>query len=79
MPTCVYFVGKLIEADLKNEEYKVSTMIKSGVLNWKWPNNEDIMWYKKCDIIKKIKSPVQKNTRGVYDVEEMKSYESELY
>lgn len=79
MLTFFFVIGKIIDIDTEHEEFKVSTMAKSGILHWKWPNNEDVMWYTRSDIIRKIKVPTQKNSRGIYGVEEMKIYHSELF
>ncbi|KAG5896954.1 hypothetical protein JTB14_024801 [Gonioctena quinquepunctata] len=67
-------LGKIIELDAENAETKVSTLMRSGMQDWKWPNHEDIMWYKNSDIIRKIKALTPKNSRGIYAVLEMKTY-----
>lgn len=54
-------------------------MMRSGIQDWKWPNHEDIMWYKNSDVIRKISAPTRKNSRGIYEVREMKVYHPELY
>lgn len=54
-------------------------MVKSGILDWKWPDREDVMWYEKEDIIKIIDPPISKNDRGIYSVPQMKGYSSIFY
>lgn len=64
---------------MKNDEYKISSMVKSGILDWKWPDHADMMWYEKEDIVKRINPPVQKNDRGIFSIPEMRGYSSIFY
>lgn len=54
-------------------------MVKSGILNWRWPDHEDIMWYEKDDVVNRIQPPTQKNDRGIFSIPEMKGYSSIFY
>lgn len=73
------FKGKIIGIKNSSSEIKVATMVKSGILDWKWPDREDVMWYEKEDIIKIIDPPISKNDRGIYSVPQMKGYSSIFY
>ena len=42
--------------------------------DWKWPSQNDELWYEKIDVLENIDSPVKKNSRGVYVVKEMSKY-----
>ncbi|KAF2903629.1 hypothetical protein ILUMI_02561 [Ignelater luminosus] len=59
-------------------EYSVTVMAKSGLLQWKWPENEDIMWYPKEDIVQKIEEPGLKNNSELYVIPEMKKFTATL-
>ena len=50
-----YFPG-LIE-DTKLDEFQVKVMCMPGV-NWKWPDKDDICWYKREDVVQIIKEPI---------------------
>lgn len=71
-----YFPGKILEIRAENSEleYKVSAMTRSN-LNWKWPYPQDILWYKKVDLIKQLTEPKMLNKRGIYSVREIDSLE----
>lgn len=62
--------------DKKKEEVKVKVMAMSGISTWKWPKNDDILWYPNSDIVKSIKKPVLVNKRGIYKVTEMNTHSS---
>ncbi|KAJ8941959.1 hypothetical protein NQ314_010178 [Rhamnusium bicolor] len=74
-----YYPGKIKETNIDGSEFRVSAMEKSGILNWKWPDHEDIMWYQENDLVKRIKSPTPKNDRGIFSIPEMKGYSSIFY
>lgn len=67
----VYYPGKVLTID---KDVKVKTMEKSGPAGWKWPVQEDVIWYSLGNIIEIIKEPVTKNKRGVFVVPEMRKY-----
>lgn len=62
------FIGNVTE---------VSAMQKSGS-GWRWPGRKDEMWYKKCDVIRKINEPKKTSRRGLYEVCEIKAYNTEM-
>lgn len=43
-------------------------------LNWKWPEKEDICWYKKEYVMQSIMPPTLVNSRKVYGVPEINNY-----
>lgn len=49
-------------------------MAKSGRDRWRWPDKNDLLWYDIDDIITKIKEPKECNSRGAYDVPEIKDF-----
>lgn len=65
-----YFPGEIIK---KKNEYYVRVMCMSG-LNWKWPEKEDLFWYKKEYVMQHIMPPKLANSRNVYDVPDIKNY-----
>ncbi|KAJ8950062.1 hypothetical protein NQ314_008068 [Rhamnusium bicolor] len=73
-----YYPGKIKETNIDGSEFRVSAMEKSGILNWKWSDHEDIIWYQKNDLVKIIKSPTPKNDR-IFSIPEMKGYSSIFY
>lgn len=54
-------------------------MVKSGLLDWKWPESEDLMWFDKDDLVKRIQPPIQKSGRGAFSVPDMRGYSSIFY
>lgn len=75
-----YFTGKIIETSVEpttqDLEYSIKAMVPSGLMDWKWPDLEDVMWYGREDVIKLINEPTMKNKRGIYLVPEMNKYKS---
>lgn len=61
------FPGMVLEVQ-DEMHYKVKTMTMSGP-NWRWPEKDDILVYEKKDVLKKIKSPLLLNSRGIYAVD----------
>lgn len=58
----------------KDEEGgEVRSMQRAG-LSWRWPLKDDVLYYFNEDFVAKIKEPVAKNSRGLYDVPEMRNY-----
>lgn len=68
-----YYPGKILDSD-SEKGLKVSVMIRSGISNFKWPNAEDVLWYKLYDVIEKIEIPTEQNSRGICSVPEMAKY-----
>ncbi|XP_068896460.1 uncharacterized protein [Tenebrio molitor] len=62
------FYPGLIKAT-DREEYEVSVMKHSSNGKWKWPKLTDQIWYKKHQIIKKIKQPKPLTSGGFYNVQ----------
>lgn len=50
-------------------------MVSAGVDAWKWPSKDDILFYFMEDIKCLINQPIAKNSRGHYNVPEMKNFE----
>ena len=58
--------GSLYHGEIRKIEgngYQVSVMIPLGKF-WKWPQQEDIIFYQKDKFIQKISSPIVVNARG---------------
>ena len=54
----------------KGRDYEVSVMYcRFGI--WKWPENEDKIFYDRSDILKKIKPPVPVGSRGQFIFENL--------
>ncbi|CAH0551182.1 unnamed protein product [Brassicogethes aeneus] len=70
-----FYPGQIKKGKDKNEGILVSTMIKSGVKDWKWPEETDELFYTKDQIKEVIGEPIKKNSRGAYMVPEMSKYE----
>ena len=51
-------------------EVKVSVMVPSGTCYYKWPANEDAIFYDMKNVIRQLKPPIVKSARGVYEFEE---------
>ncbi|CAI6351500.1 unnamed protein product [Macrosiphum euphorbiae] len=66
-----YFPGEIMKK--KANEYQVRVMCMSG-LNWKWPEKEDICWYKKEYVMQSIMPPKLVNARKIYAVPEINNY-----
>lgn len=67
------FPGLIISVIKGNEEeFVVKTMTRSGP-NWRWPNKDDILHYRRDEIVAKISKPKVLNKRGVYEISEMKN------
>lgn len=60
----VQFPG--IVMNVRESEYEVNTMAKSGSNFWKWPTATDQIWYNKDMIKGKISPPSLINARGIY-------------
>lgn len=59
-----YYPGKVIKTIQPKNEFVVSTMEKSGIKDWIWPEEKDEVTYKRADIICLIKKPRKKMQRG---------------
>ena len=64
-----YFPG--IITNEKDGEFLVKVL--SGP-SWRWPEREDLVWYKRDDVIQAILEPKLNNARGIYEVEEMAAF-----
>ena len=49
-----------------NDEIKVSVMVPSGSY-FKWPKDEDAIFYPVANVIKSLKPPVIKSSRGTFE------------
>lgn len=67
-----YFPGRVTKLD--TDGYFISTMTKSGLCDWKWPEQKDEIYYIEEDIMEVIQTPKKKNSRGIYSVPEMAKY-----
>ena len=47
-------------------EYEVAVMHKSGSKNWKWPIDDDIIYYNASNIVKVLNPPEVVNSRGQF-------------
>jgi hypothetical protein len=65
-----YFPGTVIQ--IRDGEAYIKTMQMSGQ-NWKWPEKEDVIWYKDEEICTFINPPSLLNIRGIYAVPEIES------
>lgn len=61
----VLYPGKVVET--KKNGYVVSCMTKAGV-NWKWPQQPDVLLYNKSDIVQLIAEPKKTSGRGIYKI-----------
>ena len=66
-----YFPGLVLNITTLEVVVKVMTMFGP---NWKWPEQEDKLWYPRDDVVEKIKEPQLLNARGIYAIEELKKY-----
>lgn len=48
-------------------------MLKCGS-GWKWPSEDDEIWYKYEDVMQLIKSPSASNSKGVFHIPEIQNY-----
>ena len=64
-----YFLGEIIA--VLDESAQVKVMIQSGPQYWKWPDRDDVLLYKWCNVIKKIDPLVIVSNRGTFRIEEM--------
>lgn len=46
-------------------------MERSGLLNWWWPSQDDVLEYERDDMVQKIRPPIQINKRGMFKVQEI--------
>ena len=60
------FVGNIIE--IKDDEYKVKCMHRTGINSFKWPTDMMVCWYE--NIIAIIDAPEPINNRGLFKLEE---------
>lgn len=66
-----YFPGVVNDTNLTSALVSVMTMSGSG---WKWPNEDDEIWYKFIDVMQLIKPPEVSNSRGICLVPEISKY-----
>lgn len=66
-----YFPGVVNDTNLTSALVSVMTMSGSG---WKWPNEDDEIWYKFNDVMQLIKPPEVSNSRGICLVPEISKY-----
>lgn len=69
-----FYPGQIMKK-VGKDSYLISTMMKSGVQDWKWPEEKDQLSYSLEDIKEVIKPPIKKNSRGAFLVPEMAKYE----
>ena len=67
-----YFPSRVTKLD--TDGYFISIMTKSGLCDWKWPEQKDEIHYTEEEIIEIIPAPKKKNSRGIYSVPEMAKY-----
>lgn len=67
-----FFPGKVISAS--ETDVEILSMTFSGVSHFKWPENNDQLWYKREDVLEVIKPPTPLNKRGAFIVPEMTKY-----
>lgn len=63
-----FYPAKIVQ--IENDEFYCCAMTQSCG-NWKWPEKNDLLWYKPNDIFMKIQEPKQINSRGIYAVPEL--------
>lgn len=63
-----YFSGQIL--DLNDNEIQVKTMALSGIRKYKWPKEDDILWYPRSDVVEIIHD-IGKPVRGQFDIPEM--------
>ena len=51
---------------LLDESAQVKVIMQIGLQYWKWPNRNDIILYKWCDVIKTLDPPVTVSNRGTF-------------
>ncbi|KAK9721210.1 CENP-B N-terminal DNA-binding domain [Popillia japonica] len=54
-------------------EYEVAVMEETLQGQWKWPIRPDQIWYKKSQVLQKIKEPTPVNSRGLFTIPEIKN------
>lgn len=68
-----YFPGQIQE--IESDVLLIKSMEKLGI-HWRWPNREDVIWYRFSDVVSNIKPPGLMNKRGIYLVPEMEHYKN---
>lgn len=54
-----------------HDEVKVSVMVPSGSGSlFKWPTEEDVIFYRLEDVVMKLKPPAVKSSRGAFEFQE---------
>ncbi|XP_018564888.1 laminin subunit alpha-1-like [Anoplophora glabripennis] len=50
------YPGQVIQIKLKENKktFKIKSLEKSGLHQWKWPSSEDVLWYEPKDIIEQL-------------------------
>lgn len=69
------YPGQVVEIKKDGSEYKIKSLTQSGTFQWKWPQNDDILWYDRDDILKAIKAP-EPSKRGFFVIKEINNYYS---
>lgn len=64
------YAGQVIEIREDGSKYKIKSLTPSGSFQWKWPQNDDILWYDRDDILQAIKAP-DPSKRGFYTIKEI--------
>lgn len=72
-----YFPGQIQQR--KKNECLVKTMEPCGMRSWKWPEKDDVLWYKSVDVMENISAPTKQSSRNIYDVPEMLKYKDFLF
>lgn len=54
--------------------YLVTVMTMSGPNGWRWPDQEDKIWYVEGQIVERISPPSTTNSRGVCTVQAKLKY-----
>lgn len=70
-----HYPGKVVKTIQPANEFVVSTMKKSGLRDWKWPEEKDEITYSRDEVICKIEEPKKKTKRGTFTVPEMADFE----
>jgi len=55
-----YFPGEILTYDSEDDEYEIKTMCSThyaGQQVWKWPVKDDVLYYKRHQILKSIENP----------------------
>lgn len=57
-----WYPGEVLE--IQNDQIQVKCMEKAGKSQFKWPKEDDVMWYTNYDVLCRIEPPVPVSTRA---------------